>query len=251
MQKKTFTVCGLSSVRAVADHTPQLIERLFFDEKNAPLFAEACRHLAQARKIYRMVPAEELKKITDTSHHQGAAVVMEPPPGQPLSGAASGHILCLHDVENPHNVGAILRTAAFFGLRQIIVSRKSYDAAMTAAAWRVAEGGLTHVSLLVYDTSEEFFTWAEARGVRTLAAIRPDAKTNRSLGEFLRDKGKSPVIVCLGNEEEGLPAAFVSRCAGRFTISGSGKIESLNVSVTAALCLEKLTEVARSSNLLK
>jgi RNA methyltransferase, TrmH family len=240
MQKKTFTICGLSSTRAVATHTPELIERLFFDEKNAPLFAEACRHLAQARKIYRMVPAEELKKITDTSHHQGAAAVIEMPPAQSLLTTPPGHALCLNDVENPHNVGAILRTAAFFGVRHIIVSSKSHAAAMTAAAWRVAEGGLTHVSLRVYDTAEEFFTWAEKTGVRTLAAIRPDTKTNRSLGEFLRDKGKSPVVVCLGNEEEGLPAAFVTRCAGRFTIPGSGKIESLNVSVTAALCLEKL-----------
>lgn len=247
MEKTTFTVCGLSSVRAIAAHTPHLIERLFFDEKNAPLFAEACRYLAQARKIYRMVPAEELKKITDTSHHQGAAVVIEPPPGQPLSGTFPGHILCLNDVGNPHNVGAIMRTAAFFGVRHIVVSRKSHAAAMTAAAWRVAEGGLTHVSLYVYDTTEEFFTWTLAQGLRPLAAIRPDEKTNRSLGEFLRDKGKSAAVVCLGNEEEGLPPAFVSRCAGRFTISGSGKIESLNVSVTAALCLEKLTAVQKTS----
>jgi TrmH RNA methyltransferase len=242
MQKNTFTVCGLSSVRAVATTTPEKIERLFFDETNAPLFAEACRFLAQTRKIYRMVPAEELKKITDTAHHQGAAAVIETPAAQALEATRfAGHTLCLHDVENPHNVGAILRSAAFFGIERLIVSRKTYAAAMTAAAWRVAEGGMTYVALSVYDDTEEFFAWVQRDAPRVLAAIRPEAKKMRTLGEFLRDKNTSPLVICLGNEETGLPAEFVARCSGRFSIPGSGKIESLNVSVTAALCLNAVS----------
>ena len=169
MQKNLLTVCGLSSVRAVADSTPELIERLFFDEKNAPLFAAACRKLAQARKTYRLVKADELKKITDTPHHQGAAVVMQPPRAAALSDlTTTGNTLCLNDVLNPHNVGAILRTAAFFGARHIIVSQASYLAAMTASAWRVAEGGLSHVKLYAYADMQVFFHWIkQANAINT------------------------------------------------------------------------------------
>ena len=146
MPENLLTVCGLSSVRAVAAETPELIERLFFDDAHAPLFSEACRFLAQERKTYRLVTGDELRKITDTTHHQGAAAVIHLPVMQKLSGAKfAGHTLCLNDVMNPHNVGAIVRTAAFFGVQNLIVSRKSYEAAMTQAAWRVAEGGLEHV----------------------------------------------------------------------------------------------------------
>lgn len=242
MSENLLTVCGLSSVRALAAETPELIERLFFDDTHAPLFSDTCRFLAKERKTYRLVTGDELRKITDTTHHQGAAAVIHIPTLQKIGGAKlSGHTLCLNDVLNPHNVGAILRTAAFFGLEHLIASRKSYDAAMTQAAWRVAEGGLTHTTLWVYNDTEEFFSWATG-AYRTLAAIKPEAKKMRSLGEFIRDKNTAPLIVCLGNEEDGLPAAFTGRCNGRFSIAGSGKIESLNVSVTAALCLEKLSQ---------
>lgn len=238
-EKEFITICGLSAVRALAEHSPGLIERLFFSENTARHFSGACRYLAQQRKTYRMVANDELRKIADTTHHQGAAAVIVPPPAEPLQ-KISGHTLCLHDVENPHNVGAIMRTAAFFGVERIIVSRRSHAAAMTQAAWRVAEGGLTHVALSVYENADDFFSWA-AGEYRVLAAVRPEAKTNRTLGEFLRDKRESPLIVCLGNEEDGLPADFISRCAGRFTIQGSGKVESLNVSVAAALCLSEFS----------
>lgn len=241
MQKNLLTVCGLSSVRAVADATPELIERLFFDEKNAPLFAAACRKLAQSRKTYRLVTADELKKITDTSHHQGAAVVMHTPQAMSLSGLQSaGNALCLHDVLNPHNVGAIVRTAAFFGAQHIIVSQASFAAAMTAAAWRVAEGGLSHVKLYAYPDMQAFFSWAKRANAVAAAAVRPEKGIVSQLREILTENTGRPVVVCLGNEENGLPAAFAKACAKSFSIPGSGKIESLNVSVTAALCLEKL-----------
>ncbi len=241
MQKNLLTVCGLSSVRAVADSTPELIERLFFDEKNAPLFAAACRKLAQARKTYRLVKADELKKITDTSHHQGAAVVMYTPRAPAISALqATGNALCLNDVLNPHNVGAIVRTAAFFGMQHIIVSQANFAAAMTASAWRVAEGGLSHVKLYAYQDMQAFFSWAKQVNAVTAAAVRPEKGIVSQLGEILAESRQRPVVVCLGNEENGLPAAFVKACAEKFSIPGSGKIESLNVSVTAALCLEKL-----------
>ena len=242
MQKNLLTVCGLSSVRAVADTTPELIERLFFDEKNAPLFAAACRKLAQARKTSRLVKADELKKITDTPHHQGVAVVMHQPRPTALGDLqAVGNALCLNDVLNPHNVGAILRTAAFFGARHVIVSQGSFSAAMTASAWRVAEGGLSHVKLYVYQDMQAFFSWAKQVNAVAAAAVRPEKGIFSLLGEILVENEKRPVVVCLGNEENGLPAAFVKACGKSFSIPGSGKIESLNVSVTAALCLEKLT----------
>ena len=241
MQKNLLTVCGLSSVRAVADATPDLIERLFFDEKNAPLFSAACRHLAQARKTYRLVEPEELKKIADTPHHQGAAVVMRMPRPLPLSDLASpGNTLCLHDVMNPHNVGAILRTAAFLGLQHVVVSQASFAAAMTASAWRVAEGGLTHVKLYAYPDMQAFFQWINQVKALPAAAVKPGKGALVQLGAILTQNPTRPVIVCLGNEENGLPAAFVKNCSEKFSIPGSGKIESLNVSVTAALCLEKL-----------
>lgn len=243
MAKKQLTICGLNSVRAVADHTPGTIERLFFDENAAPFFSAACRHLAREHKTYRLVSADELRKITDSTHHQGAAAVIEEATALPLAALKpQTHLLCLHNVLNPHNIGAILRTAAFFGVDCVIVSGTTFAAAQTQAAWRVAEGGLTHVKLYSYNDARDLFSWAGTNSLRALAAVKPGAKSPRSLGEFLRDRNRGQVVVCLGNEEEGLDAAFVGGCAGRFSFTGTGKIESLNVSVAAALCLAEIRE---------
>lgn len=248
MTKKQLTISGLNSVRAVADHTPEIIERLFFDESAAAFFSDVCRYLARARKTYRLVTPEELRKISDSVHHQGAAALIDEPGKRPLAGLKPTRpTLCLHDVLNPHNVGAILRTAAFFGIESVAVSDATFAAAQTQAAWRTAEGGLTHVSLYVYGDARDFFSWISDNNLRALGAVRPGSKTSRTLGEFLRDKNKGLAVICLGNEEEGLPAAFMSECSGRFSISGSGKIESLNVSVAAALCLNEIQAAQRSS----
>lgn len=225
---------------AVARHTPHLIERLFFDKDRAPNFAAACKILAQKRKTYRLVTSEELKKIADTSHHQGVAAVIHPPVAERLARLpANAPALCLNDVMNSHNVGAIFRTAAFFGVRRLALSRASFAAAMTASAWRVAEGGLTHAEIYVFDDDVEFFLGTAER-FAVAAALKPEKKKLPALQSILT-KSQLPVIVCLGNEEKGLPPQFAARCTHQFTIAGSGAVESLNVSVAAALCIEKLS----------
>ncbi|WP_169314418.1 TrmH family RNA methyltransferase [Turneriella parva] len=242
VQNNLLTICGLSTVRALAAAAPERIERLFFDETNAPRFAEVCRYLSQKRKIYRLVTPAELKKITDTSHHQGVAAVIHAPEPLRLEGLELSHsTLCLHDVKNPHNVGAILRTTAFFGVRDVIFSRKSYDAAMTASAWRVAEGGVSLTHCYVYEDAHDLFSRAKMLGWWCAAAVRPEKGRLPSLESICVRAGRAHVVACLGNEEEGLPGAFVAGCGYKFTILGSGSVESLNVSVTAALCLEKMS----------
>ncbi len=241
MQNNLLTICGISTVRALASDSPQRIERLFFDETTAPLFAEACRYLSQKRKIYRMVTPAELKKIADTAHHQGVVAVIHAPEALAVERLElARNTLCLHDVLNSHNIGAILRTTAFFGVRDIIMSRKSYAAAMTASAWRVAEGGISHTHCYIYDDFQVMLARAHRRGWRCAAAVRPEKGRLPSLESLLARAADTRVVVCLGNEEVGLPNAFITGCDAKFTIIGSGQVESLNVSVTAALCLEKM-----------
>lgn len=241
MQNNLLTICGLSTVRALAASAPERIERLFFDETTAPLFAEACKYLSQKRKIYRLVSAAELKKISDTAHHQGVAAVIHAAAPLPLEKLRlTQSTLCLHDVLNPHNVGAILRTSAFFGVYDIIFSQKSYAAAMTASAWRVAEGGVSLTRCHVYADAKDFFAFMNRARLRSAAAVRPEKGQLPTLEAIVANANNSPVVVCLGNEENGLPRTFTEGCSDRFTIPGSGQVESLNVSVTAALCLEKM-----------
>jgi TrmH RNA methyltransferase len=109
-------------------------------------------------------------------------------------------------VSNPHNLGALARTAAFFGLPKIVLSDHPGQALPSAASDRVAEGGLEYVDLY------RALRFAEL--LRTLRlshlVVGTAAQGGRSI-ETLR-RSQRPYALVLGNEEEGLPPATLKAC---------------------------------------
>jgi TrmH RNA methyltransferase len=109
------------------------------------------------------------------------------------------------------------------------------DAALPGeAAFRVAEGGLEAVEVFRVPDLAKFASELAAAGYDVVGAAtrggRPDAK---------RDTAK-PVALALGNEERGLSEPVARACTRLVTIPGSGKIESLNVSVAGAVLMWEL-----------
>ncbi|HWA87770.1 MAG TPA: RNA methyltransferase, partial [Opitutus sp.] len=146
-------------------------------------------------------------------------------------------VLVLDRIGNAHNLGAIARTAAFFGVPRIVVPDDPAAALPGEAAYRVAEGGLAHVEVLrVRDLAAFVRELAAAEyevvgaATRGAAPLRGEKKEKRG-GET---KGR-PVALVLGSEEHGLAPDVAAACTRLVTIPGSGKVESLNVSVAAAV----------------
>ncbi len=142
----------------------------------------------------------------------------------------------LDGVGNPHNLGAIARSAAFFGVKRLVLSDHPAQALPSDASYRVAEGGLEH--LAVY------------RATNVGAALRRLAGSYRVLGTAL-ERGTPlaalapaalPAALVLGNEETGLPHATLAACDEIVTIAGAGQIQSLNVSVSAGILLYALRQ---------
>jgi TrmH RNA methyltransferase len=141
----------------------------------------------------------------------------------------------LDGVGNPHNLGAIARTMAYFGLKYLLISDHPAQAGLSDAAHRVAEGGLEHLE--VY---------------RAVGC----AKVIKSLREYYRVVGTSlggrsveldklpadprPLALVLGNEEHGLPYETLNLCEAALLIPGSGQVQSLNVSATAAILIHQM-----------
>jgi RNA methyltransferase, TrmH family len=151
---KMLRITGLPAVAALFERNGRLVERLFFDERNAAAVAGFCRELGKARKPYRQVDAEELARVAGTVLHGGVVAVtglrpiMNFDPAEAKRWAAEGKPLLLLDgIGNPHNLGAIVRTAAFFGLDRIVISDHPSQAGPSEASYRVAEGGMEHVRL--------------------------------------------------------------------------------------------------------
>ena len=243
MKRPELKLCGLGAVRARFARDAGSIQRLFFDNATGRKVGVMCKALAAAKKVYRCVEPSELEKIAGTIHHGGiVAVVAAPQLRAPVVAdirkwaAQRAPLLVLDRIGNAHNLGAIARTAAFFGVTRIVLPNDPAAALPGEAAFRVAEGGLEAVEIFRVPSMVAFVRELGAVGYDVVGAAtrggRPEAGR--------RGHESKPVALVLGNEEHGLAPDLAAACTRLVTIPGSGKVESLNVSVAAAVLMWEL-----------
>ena len=241
-QKSWLRVAGLPAVAALFAAAPERVERLFFDRRMQHEAGAFCAELARRRKPYRLVEADELERVAGSVMHGGIVALAQPRPVPVLDPAmaeewarASQLLLLLDGIGNPHNLGAIVRTAAFFGVPRIVLSDHPGQALPSDASYRVAEGGMEHVDL--YRAPR--FAHMLQRLRRSHRVVAAAAENGTPLAELRRSE--RPFALVLGNEERGLPRATLEACDEIVTIPGSGQVQSLNVAASAAILLHALT----------
>lgn len=236
---ETDRIAGLSAVAAIFAQRPQSVLRLFYIPARRRDAGPFCKLMAAARRPYREVPPEELARIAGTGHHGGIVAVAMPQDvpelGAPFPPALlEAQVLPVLDgVGNPHNLGAIARSAAFFGCSGLLLSGDPRQAGLSDAAYRTAEGGLEHLTLR-HAPNLAVALRAMAPRFTTVAAVAEGGVPPEQL-----PRGK-PFALVLGNEELGPAPATIAACAHRLTLPGSGRVESLNVSVAAGVLIHSL-----------
>ncbi len=246
MKSKELPICGLAAVKAKFEREPASIVRLFFDFQTGKKVGGISKALAASRRIYRQVESAELEKIAGTIHHGGIVAIVEakalrsPRPQDVRNWAKTCAPLVLLDrVGNAHNLGAIARTAAFFGVRHIVVPEHAQQALPGEAAHRVAEGGLDQLEVLTVKSLAGFCRELAVAGYEVAGAAVQGALPLGKVAVDLKVSRK-PVAIVLGNEEHGLGPEVTKACTRLVTIPGSGRVESLNVSVAAAVLMWEL-----------
>jgi RNA methyltransferase, TrmH family len=239
-ERTLLRVCGLAAVSALFERDPGRVERLFFEARRRAEASGFCAALARAHKPYREVEAAELARVAGTLLHGGIAAIVRPRPLAAFDPAAAPGwardgrpILVLDGVGNPHNLGAIARTAAFFGIERIVLADRPDQALPSDASYRVAEGGLEHVAL------------HQASLPAALSALRQSYRIFGSAPgrekPVARGQSEGPPALVLGNEEQGLDPATLALCDEIVTIPGAGRVQSLNVAAAAAILIYALT----------
>jgi TrmH RNA methyltransferase len=251
MKPNELAVCGLAAVRALFAKDAAAIKRLFFDYPTGRKIGVMCKVLAGSRRVYRCVEPAELEKIAGTVHHGGIVAVIDqrllrPPRPEDLRRWAHGRepLLLLDRIGNPHNLGAIVRTAAFFGVGRIVIPDDPEQALPGDATYRIAEGGMEHVAFFCVPSLAEFirevrpFYEVVGAAVRGAAPLARDARppTQNFAGREARPPAR-PIALVLGNEERGLAADVAAACERRVMIPGGGAVESLNVAAAAAILI--------------
>ncbi len=231
-------ICGANAVAALFVRRPEAVKRLFYTAAMKEVAGPHCAALAAAHRPYRMLDEAEITRAAGSVHHGGIVAVAEPrrvtiidfvrPPKLPL-------LLVLDGVSNPHNLGAIARSAAFFGVRGLLFHEVQGQAMPSDAAYRTAEGGLEHLELHKTRNLGRALTALEPHYRTVAATLTADAMPLQNLP---RDR---PVALVLGNEERGVSFEAREACRRKVRILGAGPVQSLNVAQAAAVLLAALT----------
>jgi 23S rRNA (guanosine2251-2'-O)-methyltransferase len=144
--------------------------------------------------------------------------------------------LALEQVQDPHNVGAIFRSAGFFGVRGIVVT-SARSAPLTSTVYDVAAGGLECTPFALQSNLQRAIDVAKKAGLWVLGTSEHG---ERDFAEVDPDRNW---LLVLGNEERGLRRLVLENCDEVCRLTPRGPVTSLNVSVAAGILIAGLTRV--------
>ncbi len=239
------TYHGLRACEAIFAKRPDDIVRVYLAANQKPRFAKLLKWCADRRRGFQIVEDENLRRITGATHHEGVAILAKAIRRWGLDDLAraiddeakgqkhAGPILFLDGVENPHNLGSILRTAAHFGV-MAVAGRAGELPPLSPAAVRVAEGAAEVVPVCDLDDAPAALRRLASAGFAIVAA-----SSHRGESPEMTLLGKQCVLV-MGSEGRGVSPAIERAATARVCIPGTGSVESLNVSVACGVLLAEV-----------
>ena len=215
---------------------------MFVDERSTNPRVAVSTALAQEQGV----PVEPVRRfrlddMASGTAHQGvvAALRSEPPMDEArlrtaveaaLQAGAAPVILVLDDVQDPHNLGACLRTADATGVMAVVVPRRG-AAGLTPAVRKVASGGAETVPLVQVNALGKTLDWLAGYGFLVAGTGDQGSTTPWALD------CRRPLALVMGAEGAGLSPGLASRCEVLAALPMAGSVESLNVSVATGVML--------------
>lgn len=208
------------------------------DDRLRDIFKYAAEHSIPLLQTTRA----ELDRLTGGAVHQGVALQLpsyqyvhpDDLMADALHSDVQGLVVALDGITDPHNLGAIIRSAAAFGAHGVIIPERR-SASVTAVAWKASAGALARIPV--------------ARAVNLNRTLQDYTKAGFTVvglaGEGETDIAgvpgvDGPVLLVIGSEGEGLARLTRERCDLLARIPISSEVESLNASVAAAIALYEI-----------
>jgi 23S rRNA (guanosine2251-2'-O)-methyltransferase len=246
--KDLSPVAGIHSVRSALKFGPEGVGELWLDRSRRDRrLAELADTARLAGIVVRRVTAEQLDGASNGVKHQGALAWVRTPAARPqqdldalLDGIREAPLLLLLDeVQDPHNLGACLRTADAAGVHAVIAP-KDRSAGLTPVVSKVASGAAETVPFVQVTNLARAMDGLKERGI-WLIGTAGEAESEL----YDRDLRGSLGLV-MGGEGDGLRRLTRERCDTLVRLPMSGQVESLNVSVAAGICLYEAVRQRRS-----
>jgi TrmH RNA methyltransferase len=229
-------VHGLRAGLALIAKRPNDVVRIAFSRASARLVEPATRALKSRGVPCRILSDLELDRLARVEQHEGLVIEAKPRAwiAPDALEAKTRTIVALDRVRNPYNIGAIIRSAAFFGVDALLVGAPPDHPGLDAQAVRVAEGGAEHLVLARTTHLGDALGALRKKGAMVLGA---DGHAKTAIGDVAIAR---PVVLVFGNEREGLHDRVRAQCDHLVAVRGSGRVESLNVAVAAGILIAAL-----------
>jgi 23S rRNA (guanosine2251-2'-O)-methyltransferase len=223
---------GWHSVQAALENPNRRIRKLFATENAVRRLSEAGIALKETPEVVR--PETIAARLSDDAVHQGLLAEADPLPAPDLSEIEGPLVLVLDQITDPHNVGAIVRTASAFGVAAIVTTARHSPEA-TGVLAKSASGGLEHVPFVLVKNLARAMNELKERGFQ-LVGLDEEAEMELSQAAL-----RAPLALVLGAEGKGLRHLTRETCDLRARLTLPGTIKSLNVSNAAAVALHIAT----------
>jgi 23S rRNA (guanosine2251-2'-O)-methyltransferase len=223
------TLYGWHTVKAALENPARRLRKLLATENAARRLAEENVPLAVAPQIVR--PGAIAERLSPDAVHQGLYLEADPLASPPVEEIApEGVVLVLDQITDPHNVGAIFRSAAAFAATAIVTTARHSPEA-TGVLAKSASGALEHLPLITVQNLSRGLAALKERG---FFVVGLDSSGERELAALPLRK---PLALVLGAEGRGLRQLTKETCDHVARLELPGAIKSLNVSNAAALAL--------------
>ncbi len=237
MKQKKIYIYGKHAVTEALKHRPQIVREISLA---AQMDDRELRKLIRDRAV-PTVPLDERKatsQVERNAPHQGVIALISltelTTPFEKFldtfTPTPHTSLVLLSEVQDPHNVGAIIRSAAAFGVSAVLLPTHN-QSPITGVVIKTSAGMAFRVPLVTLDNMQQGVALLKKKGVRVYG-LTAGGKTSVTTEQF-----STPSLFVLGNEAEGVAPAAKALCDTMLSIPINARAESLNVAASAAVVL--------------
>ncbi|MES2141947.1 MAG: 23S rRNA (guanosine(2251)-2'-O)-methyltransferase RlmB [Pseudomonadota bacterium] len=238
MSKKEF-IFGFHAVASILEKAPERVLQLFMLEGRDDKRLQSVMQLANNQHIpYQVLSRIQLDKKAENGKHQGVIIEVRSLPIKDEKYLLSlikklakpAFLLLLDEVQDPHNLGACLRSADAAGVDAVIITQNR-SVGMTPVVRKIASGAAETTPLITVTNLANTLRKLKEEGIWIYGL---DGRATQTIYDT---DLKGPIGLVLGAEGEGLRRLTRDLCDGLLAIPMQGSVTSLNVSVAAGVCL--------------
>jgi 23S rRNA (guanosine2251-2'-O)-methyltransferase len=231
-------VYGIHAVEELLSKRLETVDHIYFDKtkRNPRLFSliKTCR---KERLAYNLVPPLKVTQLAGTDNHQGVAALCSVRPycspealNAKLAGESAPLLVLAASVEDPQNLGALIRSCVAFGVDALLLERKN-TAPLSPSVAKASAGMVEHCTIvrpknlegIVREYAESGFTVVGASAAKGVPPLQIDFS--------------GPVVIILGGEHRGIPPYLEKLCTRFVSIPIDKRVNSLNVAAAGAVIM--------------